>query len=84
MCRSSVKPTTRPVPRRGLSRREAAIYIGISSSKFDQMVRDGRMPPAKRIDARKVWDIHQLDASFDDLPSDGHEGANPWDQTDNA
>jgi hypothetical protein len=34
----------RPIPRRGLSRVEAAMYIGISASKFDEFVRDGRMP----------------------------------------
>ena len=30
----------RPIPRRGLSRTEAAIYYGVSPSKFDQMVDD--------------------------------------------
>jgi predicted DNA-binding transcriptional regulator AlpA len=65
----------RPIPRRGLSRVEAAMYIGVSASKFDQMVTDGRMPPPKRIDGRKVWDLHQLDLAFDDLPVEG----NSWD-----
>lgn len=36
----------RPIPRRGLSRVEAAMYIGISPSKFDELRRDGRMGPA--------------------------------------
>ena len=31
----------RPLPRRGLSRDEAAMYIGISAAKFDEMVADG-------------------------------------------
>ena len=48
-------------PRRGLSRIAAAIYVGISPCKFDQMVADGRMPGARRIDGRKVWDVHELD-----------------------
>jgi hypothetical protein len=34
----------RPVPRRGLSRDEAAMYVGISPSKFDELLADGRMP----------------------------------------
>jgi hypothetical protein len=59
---------TRPVPRRGLSRTEAAMYCGISPTKFDELVADGRMPRPRVIDSRKVWDIYQLDAAFDELP----------------
>jgi excisionase family DNA binding protein len=61
---------TRPVPRRGLSRNEAAMYIGISAGKFDELVADGRMPAPKRIDGRKVWDVRELDLAFDALPSE--------------
>jgi hypothetical protein len=66
----------------GLSRVEAAFYIGISPSKFDEMVRDGRMCSPKRIDARVVWDIRQLDAAFEKLPSDeAHDDdVNSWDE----
>ena len=66
-------------PRRGLSRDEAAVYIGVSVRKFDEMVVDGRMPRAKMIDARRVWDTHRLDIAFDALPTDGEEASNPWD-----
>ena len=59
---------TRPVPRRGLSREEAAMYVGVSASKFDELVGDGRMPAPRQIDTRKVWDLHELDLSFDALP----------------
>ncbi len=62
---------------RGLSRAGAADYIGVSPGKFDEMVKDGRMPPPRRIDARKVWDRHALDLAFDELPVEGE--ANPWD-----
>ena len=64
----------RPTPRRGLSRVEAADYVGISPCKFDQMVADGRMPGARRIDGRKVWDVRELDLHFDALP---HEDSKP-------
>jgi predicted DNA-binding transcriptional regulator AlpA len=74
----------RPLPRRGLSRAEAAMYIGISAAKFDEMVADGRMPAPVRIDARKIWDIRSLDLAFDALPrenpTNSWEGSNPWDQ----
>jgi hypothetical protein len=65
------------VPRRGLSRIEAAMYIGISPTKFDELVADGRMPAPVRIDCRKVWDIRHLDLAFDRLSSENL--TNSWD-----
>lgn len=58
-------------PPRGMNREEAARYIGISTTKFDELVKDGRMPKGKRIDGRVVWDRYKLDASFTDLPDNG-------------
>jgi predicted DNA-binding transcriptional regulator AlpA len=69
----------RPVPRRGLSRDEAAMYIGISATKFDEMVIDGRMPAPVKIDSRKVWDIRSLDLAFDSLSAENPIQANSWD-----
>jgi predicted DNA-binding transcriptional regulator AlpA len=66
----------RPTPRRGLSRDEAAIYVGIGTSKFDELVAAGRMPQPKRIDGRKVWDVRALDLAFDSLPDDN---SGSWD-----
>jgi predicted DNA-binding transcriptional regulator AlpA len=63
---------------RGLSREQAAAYIGVSASLFDTLVKDGRMPGPKRINARTVWDKLQLDAAFAALPSND-EPVNPWD-----
>ncbi|MCV0395414.1 MAG: hypothetical protein K5872_21960 [Rhizobiaceae bacterium] len=56
-------------PPRGLSRDEAARYIGVGATKFDEMVKDGRMPKPKRIDGRTLWDRVALDIAFTDLPS---------------
>jgi excisionase family DNA binding protein len=68
------------MPKRGLSRVEAATYVGVSPSKFDELVRDGRMPAPKRIDGRKVWDIHNLDVAFDALPIENEtSGVSTWD-----
>jgi predicted DNA-binding transcriptional regulator AlpA len=67
----------RPVPRRGLSREEAAMYIGISPSKFDELVADGSMPPPVRIGSRKIWDIRQLDLAFDALAME-NAAPNSW------
>jgi predicted DNA-binding transcriptional regulator AlpA len=69
----------RPLPRRGLSRDEAAMYIGVSAGKFDEMVADGRMPAPIRIDARKIWDIRSLDLAFDELPREDPT-PNSWDR----
>jgi excisionase family DNA binding protein len=66
----------RPAPRRGLSCAEAADYIGVSVTKFLEMVGDGRMPKPKEIDRRRVWDIRRLDASFDALEGDD-DGSEP-------
>jgi predicted DNA-binding transcriptional regulator AlpA len=63
---------------RGLSREEAARYVGVGITKFDELVKDGRMPRPKRIDGRVVWDRLKLEAAFSDLPDDQH--ANPLDR----
>lgn len=76
--RSQPKYIDRILPR-GLKREEAAMYIGISPSKFDNMVVDGRMPKPKMIDSRKVWDLHQLDMAFEALPGGDDTIDNPWD-----
>jgi predicted DNA-binding transcriptional regulator AlpA len=65
---------------RGLSRVEAATYVGVSPSLFDQMIKDSRMPKPKRINSRTVWDRKRLDEAFEALPDDGDSGGNPWDQ----
>jgi excisionase family DNA binding protein len=68
------------LPPRGLSRVEAAQYVGVSPSLFDEMVKDGRMPAPKPINARKVWDRLKLDQAFEALPDSGGARDNPWDE----
>jgi hypothetical protein len=63
---------------RGLSRVEAAHYLGISPSKFDELRKDGRVGPARLIDGRKVWDVHDLDSAFEALPLEANEEAEDW------
>jgi hypothetical protein len=62
---------------RGLSRVEAAAYVGVSPTKFDGLVRDGRMPAPTRLDRRKVWDRLALDQAFSLLSGDFE--SNTWD-----
>ncbi len=83
MLQTAAKHDTSALPlptRRGLSRVEAAGYIGVGASKFDAMVADGRMPKPKKIDGRRVWDVRSLDRSFDALPGGDDSDYNPWDE----
>jgi predicted DNA-binding transcriptional regulator AlpA len=64
---------------RGLSREQAAAYVGVSPSLFDMLVKDGRMPGPKRINSRTVWDRLELDEAFTALPSNDAP-SNPWDE----
>jgi predicted DNA-binding transcriptional regulator AlpA len=68
----------RPIPRRGLSRTEASMYVGLGTTKFDEMVQDGRMPRPKKVDGRQIWDILALDLAFDQLPDENREASDDW------
>lgn len=52
---------------RGLRRHDAAAYVGVSPSKFDQWVQQGVMPKPKRKDRVVLWDREALDVAFDAL-----------------
>lgn len=71
-------PLPQSLAPRGLNRCQAAAYIGVSPTKLDEMIKDGRMPKPKRIDGRTVWDRVMLDESFEALPDEANE--NPWDR----
>ncbi len=62
----------------GLSRVQSAAFICVGTTKFDEMVADGRMPKPKRVDDRNIWDRLALEEAFVALPSD--EDANPWNE----
>lgn len=71
--RADVLPLS--LPPRGLSRTETAAYIGVSVTLFDEMVKDGRMPRPKQVNARTVWDRRRVDLAFDALAEqDGGAG----------
>jgi hypothetical protein len=62
----------------GLKRADAAAYISVGPTKFDEMVKDGRMPPPRCIDSRRVWDRRELEVYFGDLPRQEILPENPW------
>ena len=63
---------------RGLSRVQSAAYIGVSSTLYDEMVKDGRMPQPIRINSRVLWDRLQLDEAFGTLSDSGGDADDPW------
>lgn len=70
-----------PADRLGLDRQEAAEYIGVGTTLFDEMVADGRMPKPKIINARRVWSRPLLEKAFALLPTEGQDEEmeqNPW------
>jgi predicted DNA-binding transcriptional regulator AlpA len=65
---------------RGLSRLQSAEYVGISPTKFDELVADGRMPKPKKIDSRRLWDRLELDLAFAALETEDESPTkHPWD-----
>jgi predicted DNA-binding transcriptional regulator AlpA len=72
--RGDVLPAS--LPPRGLSRVQAAAYIGVSPSTFDKLVADQKMPNPKKIRGRVIWDLKRVDECFDVLDD---AGENPWD-----
>ena len=75
--------TLTPSDKLGLSRIEAAEYVGVSTGLFDELVKDGRMPKPKAINARRVWSRPQLEKAFASLPEEGQGREsdaedNPW------
>lgn len=55
---------------RGLRRIEAASYVGVSPTKFDELVKRGDMPEGFRVDSIRLWDRHDLDVCFGLLKQD--------------
>ncbi len=73
------KPRTLPanLTPRAVCREDAAAYLSIRPTLFNQLVRDGSLPQPKALGGRRVWDVRALDRAFDALPESGD--TNPWD-----
>lgn len=69
----------------GMGREQAAAFIGIGATLFDRLIADGRMPDARLIGGRLVWDVAEVAAAFRSLPhrsepiDDIATKDNPWD-----
>ena len=56
----------------------AADWVGFGTTKFLEMVGDGRMPPGKLVDGCRVWDRFRLDEAFDALPDETGVSGSGW------
>jgi len=63
---------------RGLRRPDAARYVGVSPSKFDEWVGRKILPPPQKIDHIVFWDRAKLDAYFDGLNVEEDEDDSDW------
>lgn len=68
--------TTVNINKLGYRREQAADFVGVSTTKFDKLVSDGRMPQPFRIDGCTLWDGRDLIEAFDRLQR--KEGERAW------
>jgi excisionase family DNA binding protein len=55
--------------RYGLCREEAAQYVGLGVTLFDEMVKDGRMPTSRWANGRRIWLRRELEEHVEGLPT---------------
>jgi len=78
MSEVQARARVRPIIRRGLSRLEAAAYIGISPSKFDELRKANRVAPPKVLDGRLIFTTERLDNFLDALPDENQTDNDDW------
>ncbi|MGF7163306.1 hypothetical protein FHS85_004969 [Rhodoligotrophos appendicifer] len=83
MTRAKSTIAARLTIRRGLSEAEAALYVGLGSTKFRFLIAEGLMPEPRIIGGRRLWDVDDLDAAFRSFPLEGsdklgQQEENPW------
>jgi hypothetical protein len=68
--RQTVDHRERAYAPRGLRREAAADWVGMSPTKFDELVKAGLMPNGKKVRGCRVWDRYLLDIAFENLPDE--------------
>lgn len=56
----------------------AASYLGMSETKFRELVHAGKIARPKRQDGLVSWDVRDLDAFADALPRDDDPANDDW------
>jgi len=84
--RAEVLPLS--LPPFGVNREQAAALLGISTTLFDWAAANGKMPRARVLKGRKIWDVDEIREFFkrlphvggeDDLTNEEDPNYNPWD-----
>lgn len=75
----ALTPRELSLPRFAVRREEAAASVGVSTSKFDEWVRNGRMPKGHKIDGVVLWDVQEIREAWLRL-RDGELASNPFDR----
>ncbi|RIK98641.1 MAG: hypothetical protein DCC74_03700 [Proteobacteria bacterium] len=75
----ALTPRELSLPRFAVRREEAAASVGVSASKFDEWVRDGKMPKGHKIDGVVLWDVQEIREAWLRL-RDGEFTVNPFDR----
>lgn len=58
-------------PPRFMGRSEAARYMAVGITAFDELVAEGTLPQPKRVKSKAVWDRVDLDLAASAIPEDG-------------
>jgi len=64
-------------PPRAMRAERAAAYVGMSTSQFLAMVRNGDMPKPLKVHKMTIWDRLDLDAAIENWKATPDEGADP-------
>lgn len=60
---------------------DMAAALGISAAKLGQLVHAGLLPKPRLLDGIKLYDVEEARARFRELPVEGEDRVNPWDET---
>ncbi|MCI4661040.1 MAG: hypothetical protein MRY63_04350 [Neomegalonema sp.] len=67
------------LPPLALSASQAAEYIGVGLTLWNELVADGIMPPAKQIRSRRLWDRRAVEQAFALLSESDIAARSDWD-----
>lgn len=63
---------------RMLTRTEAAEYCGVSASHFDNLIKQGVLPPSVSMGSSKRWDINKIDQVLSELDVQLNDNEDPF------
>ena len=79
LSRPALSPRDVSLPRFAVRREEAAASVAVSPTKFDEWVKNGRMPPGRKIDGVVLWDVAEIYEAWVGLRDAGYS-KNPFDE----